>query len=249
MIKLQRNTKPSILDANESRWKQALLNAVSQYGSFKDIPEDTKEKLLAHYRHKDIQSALTESSSGKCAFCECIPSEGGNIEIEHFKPKSIYPDLTFDWTNLLPSCRKCNGSKSNHDTATEPIVNPYDTDPADIFYYEDISIKAKTNAHFETANRTIEVCGLENIRLWKPRADILVSLRLFTRAITEAVSEYSSADTPRKRENRRRHLQEAISTIESLTKPKEKYSGFCKYYLDNCKEYSEAKRLCSTQST
>jgi len=53
------------------------------------------------------------------------------MEVEHFNPKSLRPDLVVDWTNLLPSCGKCNGSKSNHDVAAEPIINPFDQDPRD----------------------------------------------------------------------------------------------------------------------
>lgn len=228
---------------NKTTWLGDLKAAIASYGSYKKIPEKEKQKLISHYRNDFVRSALIKSSFGKCAFCECIPSEGGNVEIEHFKPKSIYPDLTFEWINFLPSCRKCNGSKDSHDTGAEPIINPYDTDPKDVFYFKDIEIKAIESPLKESADKTIEVCGLNTVRLWKPRAEILVSLRIFSRAIEEALEELENADTERKKINRVKKLREAVETIETLTLSGEKYSSFCHHFLESSEVYHNAKQL------
>lgn len=58
-------------------------------------------------------------------------------DVDHFKPKSIYPDLVVKWENLLPSCPHCNKEKSSHDTGAEPIVNPSEDDPREFFYLKD----------------------------------------------------------------------------------------------------------------
>ena len=34
-------------------------------------------------------------------------------EIEHFRPRSRFPDLSFDWINLVYACRRCNQSKGD----------------------------------------------------------------------------------------------------------------------------------------
>ena len=53
--------------------------------------------------------------------------------IEHFYPKSQYPDLTFTWKNLLLSCDKCNDA--NHKGTNFPLDditgNPLLIDPTD----------------------------------------------------------------------------------------------------------------------
>lgn len=243
MIKLERRDEPSILAEKGVEWLQALLNAIATHGSFKKIPDKERESLLVNYRHDDIKKVLTESSHGKCAFCECHPAEGGYIQVEHFKPKSLYPSSAFEWINLLPACAQCNGLKLNHDTVLEPIINPYDTDPSEAFYFEDISMKVTSGPHQIEAQRTIDVCGLEGIRLWKPRADILVSLRIFMKSVEEAMKLYEEADTDRKRDARLRKLKEAISTIENLTQPSSKYSAFCSDHLERCVEYVKAREL------
>lgn len=243
MIKLEREIEPLIMKSNKSEWLRDLQAAIANYGSYRKIPEKEKQQLTSFYRNNDVREALVKSSRGKCAFCECIPGEGGNVEIEHFKPKSIYPDLTFEWLNFLPSCRKCNGAKDSHDTGVEPIINPYDVDPKGLFYFDDIEIKAHISANTGIAEKTIEVCGLNSVRLWKPRAEILVSLRIFSKSIGEAIQEYHCADTDRKRAHRIKKLREAIETIDMLTDPTEKYSSFCVHFLNKSSTYTEAKRL------
>jgi uncharacterized protein (TIGR02646 family) len=243
MIKLKREDEPQIMVLNKSQWKKDLQNAISIYGSYKDIPETEKKKLTSFYRNDAVRDGLIKSSEGKCAFCECIPSEGGNIEIEHFKPKSEYPELTFEWDNFLPSCRKCNGSKGTHDTGLEPIINPYDIDPKSLFHFDDIEIKASNTDMKAMAEKTIEVCNLNTLRLWKPRAEILISLRIFAKSIEEAINELASADTTRKKEIRINKLREAIYTIETLTSSSEKYSSFCSNFLERSEVYHEAKSI------
>lgn len=50
----------------------------------------------------------------KCCYCEIkIPPHGHSKAVEHFRPKSIYKNLTNDWGNLLLACAQCNGKKSD----------------------------------------------------------------------------------------------------------------------------------------
>lgn len=249
MIKLERPKEPNILSKNQAAWLQNLMDSIAIYGAFKDIPQKEKEILLSPYRHEEIKTALTFSTNGKCAFCECVPSEGGNTEVEHFYPKSIYPEKTFLWTNMLPACRQCNLSKHNHDTGSEPIINPYEFDPEQIFYFEDIEMKVRAGALQSVGIKTIEVCGLNTGRLYKPRADILVSLRIFTKAIEAAIIDYKGAETEKKKQIRIRKIKESIETIDLLQECREKYSSFCRYYLSVCLPYAEAKSILQMAAT
>lgn len=248
MIKLQRQPKPGVITSNENHWVADLKKAISLYGGYAKIPKELKDSLISHYKHDDIKASLFNSSFQKCAFCETKPAESGNIEVEHYAPKSKYPALTFNWENLLPACRKCNGSKDDHDALMEPIVNPYDVDPEDVFYYQDIKISAKDNQHKALGELTIRVCGLNSVRLMKPRADILVSLHGFCESIEHAVQDYYTADTEIKKINRRRKIREALESIEILATPSEKFSGFCKSYLSKCEPYNKAKEIVAEES-
>lgn len=243
MIKLNRPDKPDVLIQNEYLWLCNLQAAISAYGSYSAIPKDEKARIISHYRHEDIKEALFASSSEKCAFCECKPSESGHLEVEHFKPKSKYPNFTFDWLNFLPCCRKCNGNKLDHDTVSEPIINPYETDPDDAFAYSDIKITPKVGEMESVAKTTINICGLNGARLMRPRADILISLHVFSDSMNEAINDYKLAESIVKKNNRIRKINKALEQIELLIAKNEKYSGFCKNYLENCEPYNEAKQI------
>ncbi|MFG0322984.1 retron system putative HNH endonuclease [Pseudomonas sp. zjy_15] len=244
MIKLSRPQKPAILTRNEQAWLKSLMDAIQKYGSFKEIPKDEKNKLTSHYRHDEIKAALFPSSFNKCAFCEGKPQENGNIEVEHFLPKSIYPSETFSWENFLPSCRKCNDSKLAHDTGVEPIINPYDDEPDEHFRYCDILIKPVKDD--QKAQKTISVLSLNSARLMKPRAEILISLHSFSSALEEAIQDLESADSERKRMHKTRKLIESIEIMEQLTETHKAYSGYCKSYLNSCAPFLAAKEIIST---
>ncbi|ART83794.1 HNH endonuclease [Oceanisphaera profunda] len=245
MVKLERANEPEILIDNKAKWTSDLLTAVRDNGGYKKIPAKDKEKLITYYRHQAIKDSLFPSSENKCAFCECKPSEGGNIEVEHFEPKSIYPDKTFEWTNFLPCCRRCNGDKSDHDTVVEPILNPYDENPSNVFFYEDIQMKVQDCDLKSKGLKTIEVCGLNSLRLWKPRAALLINLRIFSSSIEDAIKIYSEAETDRKKNIRIKNIREAVDTIEMLIEPSEKYSHFCSVFLHTCASYQKAKKVIS----
>ncbi|MGB4486839.1 MAG: retron system putative HNH endonuclease [Pseudomonas veronii] len=245
MIKLSRMPEPQYLIDNKEALREALEKAIDVYGSYEFIPKLEKERLVSYYRHKDIKAPLVESSYGKCAFCECIPSEGGNVEVEHYKPKSLYPELTFEWMNLLPSCHRCNGDKSDHDTGIEPIINPYEDDPSEIFYYSGLNIKGVPGDFFEVAERTIEVCGLNSLRLWEPRSKIYVSMHDFEMSLLKAVQNYEEALTPIKKRNRLRAIRDSIDRIELLARECERYSSFCASFLIGSEIYAAAKKIAS----
>jgi uncharacterized protein (TIGR02646 family) len=114
MIKLDRPPKPPEL----TRETQASLT------------EKFKTSGTSVWSKDYIRKPLMEMSSNKCAFCETkINEESKYLEVEHFHHKDLYKDEVVDWNNLLPSCKKCNGTKGSHDTKSEPIINPCEVDP------------------------------------------------------------------------------------------------------------------------
>jgi hypothetical protein len=72
-------------------------------------------KVLSHkdfYESKvwfKLRLAIYKSSPLICLKC----GSSKDIEIDHIKPKSTHPHLSFDVFNLQPLCRECNQEKSN----------------------------------------------------------------------------------------------------------------------------------------
>ena len=57
----------------------------------------------------DFKNELKTIFNDLCAYCE----EMTKVEVDHFRPKSEFPQLVYEWDNWLTSCHPCNHSKSN----------------------------------------------------------------------------------------------------------------------------------------
>lgn len=115
MIKLVRPIKPQQLDDETIRLLTQRFN------------NNQKDSV---WNQPYIKDTLLESSNEKCCYCEC-KCDKGNLHIEHFHPKSLYPEEVVCWDNLLLSCAKCNRAKGTLDTVSNKLINPYDDDPKD----------------------------------------------------------------------------------------------------------------------
>ena len=93
---------------------------------------DELTKMYVENRDKDVwncskvkqplKDALLGMTCGKCAYCECqLDIESKDVTIDHFLPKSNYPNMVLQWENLLPSCLRCNRDKNDY---SEKIVDP-----------------------------------------------------------------------------------------------------------------------------
>lgn len=56
-----------------------------------------------------IKSELDQMCAGarRCMYCEDSAAD----EVEHFRPKAFYPEVTFSWENYLYACGICNAAK------------------------------------------------------------------------------------------------------------------------------------------
>lgn len=59
-----------------------------------------KEKAMSARPRKD-----------RCVYCE----ENQGVEIDHLRPKTLHPWLTFCWENLIPACSTCGGPSYKYD--------------------------------------------------------------------------------------------------------------------------------------
>lgn len=62
-----------------------------------------------HWRELDVLGALLAMHGRVCAYCQC--SLDDTSEVEHFRPKSVYWWLAYDFSNYLLSCSRCNQKK------------------------------------------------------------------------------------------------------------------------------------------
>ena len=127
---------------------------------------------------KILKEALLKLSNNKCAFSEVVLNEEGKyMQIEHFYPKSKYPDKVMEWGNLLPCLNVCNSRKRDLDPSIHPLVNPFFDNPKDFFYIENGRINALDSKNKKAIN-TLEAYDLNNPeQLRKPRFRSVTKVR------------------------------------------------------------------------
>lgn len=186
MIAVTRSAEPASLTRNALSWTaeyQAARLALDADPKNKSLKKD-KETAEAKYRQADIQTALKTIFKDKCAFCE---RKRDYPHIEHFKPKTTYPEACFDWNNLLLACEVCNsatykGVKFPLDAQGNPLfINPCDDDPAlhiDFVIEKDDNSEngfiARLKAKTPKGDKTIHELGLNRLNLLKERNQYLL---------------------------------------------------------------------------
>ena len=67
---------------------------------------------------------IAKISHWQCAYCECTINAERVGQVEHFKPKALFPLSAYDWDNYLLACGGCNGSKSDNWPQAGEYVRP-----------------------------------------------------------------------------------------------------------------------------
>lgn len=148
-----------------------------------------------------IKKELLVFSNDKCCYCEAnINEESKYLEVEHFHHKEAYKDEVLEWENLLPSCKKCNGTKNDHDTKLEPIIDPSKIDPKNHLKYWRYRIKGSD----DFGKLTVSVLKLnDQDRLVKKRFEIGNAIQEKLEQLNELADDYiSGIQTSTRRKNR-----------------------------------------------
>ncbi|MEO8098355.1 MAG: HNH endonuclease [Acidobacteriota bacterium] len=168
MIRLQRGPAHGRLNMHSAAWtaRWRAIHGGTQNG---DWATPTAKELLS--------TELRRLSRGKCAYCEGLLGVTSYLEIEHYIAKTVKPDLAFDWNNLLPVCRLCNGKKSNIDHKGL-LLKPDRDDPESVLWLNPDSGELETRVGVAPAlrrrvERTIELCDLQRGLLCTKRIEVM----------------------------------------------------------------------------
>lgn len=116
---------PDSLKVNAKKWTVELLLAIK---ANKTKGTKIPPKSINRYKQPDVLDSLKKMyGNGKggcyCCYCESEVETVSYPHIEHRKPKSIYPELSFEWNNLHLACPKCNTAKGNQYDKANPILD------------------------------------------------------------------------------------------------------------------------------
>lgn len=121
-------------------------------------------------RNRCIKKVLSALSLGKCAYCETDVRAGQHGQVEHFRPKALFPTRAYDLDNYLYSCELCNGTKSDKWPDTGSYLRPDDPgfDEWRLAFSQDGQVTAATLLDNE-ADETIVDFGLKRVGLVESR--------------------------------------------------------------------------------
>jgi uncharacterized protein (TIGR02646 family) len=153
LAKWQEYVEKAFPDCDAFKKKAAAFEALSvddpiRRTGFKTYAPDVLPKSKKGCDFKAIwgksKKALAEMSHQKCAYCESPINAERSAAVEHYKPKSLFPLLAYDWDNYFLGCGGCNGAKSDKWPAGgRAYVRPDEGDPSALFvFWEDGSMAA-----------------------------------------------------------------------------------------------------------
>ena len=97
---------------NKENAKQYYLNnseSIKEY--LKQYRKENSELCLQSTEWGRLKLKMFKTYTAECPRC----TSKKNIEVDHFKPVSKYPELKLEFTNLQFLCRSCNREKGNKD--------------------------------------------------------------------------------------------------------------------------------------
>ncbi|MFH0865317.1 MAG: retron system putative HNH endonuclease [Bacteroidota bacterium] len=168
------------------------INKSAPFQNFEDFKREQHpalwDDLTPEVRSSTRKHILENEQHSLCGYTE-LPIHLEDSHIDHFKRKSpdFFPNLTFNWNNLIVSC--CSDDfgarykdmiylhKKNKDAYTN-IINPVSENPHDYFEYTEwgeIVLKSslKKEEQIEKATETISAFNLKHSSLQSRRKMVI----------------------------------------------------------------------------
>ncbi|WP_174509670.1 HNH endonuclease [Klebsiella oxytoca] len=105
-------------------WGHSLEEEEEYVGLYEQIQREQQQRQQAEnnagtfYNSKEwrrLRYQAFRKYGNKCCVCGRGASDGMVMHVDHIKPRSLYPHLALELSNLQIMCNECNVSKSNKD--------------------------------------------------------------------------------------------------------------------------------------
>lgn len=201
MIKLNKLAEPNILLHNRVRWTSDLMSYVDRG---EKVPDSVKNK----YNQNEIKEVLKQETNCKCMYCESYISAVAPEHIEHYRPKDLYPHLSFEWTNLGLACPWCNIKKNNKFDEQYTFINPYIDIPEEHFVSLGTMIYHKPNdKRAQLTELELELNRPELMEARKNRLDAIIPL----------LDQYKAEQNPLLKDILKKNIEKEIAENKPYT--------------------------------
>lgn len=93
----------------------ARVMAIRPSDEDQDLRFARSKAFLKSNRWAEVRYEVLKTRGVRCECCGASPRDGTTIMVDHIKPRSQYPELALDPTNLQVLCAACNRGKGNWD--------------------------------------------------------------------------------------------------------------------------------------
>ena len=153
---------------------------------------------------REFRDGLGERSGGMCWYCERLCASASPVvsraaTLDHFKPRSKFPQLTYEWSNWVFSCYACNAEFKEDRWPQNGYVDPAAADiqnrPESYFDYDSktndvIPRHGLSDGEHKRAQDTIDDLSLNRLEVKINRANLIQDLFEFFEDDLVALSEF-----------------------------------------------------------
>lgn len=128
MIRLHPHALPDSAARDLSDWTDDLI-AIADFGGrvdeAKKMFSSRNKKGAATFDTVKLALYAMCNETYRCVYCE----DNFADEVEHMRPKDVYPEQCFSWDNYVYACGPCNGPKNNHFAVLDAAGTEHDVTP------------------------------------------------------------------------------------------------------------------------
>lgn len=102
----------SYIRENPVKNKKSKKTVTKKYVSGVDVSSDG---FLSTYQWRSLRMVALKKYGAVCMCCGDSPKNGAVMNVDHIKPRKLFPELALDINNLQILCSPCNHGKGNWD--------------------------------------------------------------------------------------------------------------------------------------
>jgi 5-methylcytosine-specific restriction endonuclease McrA len=81
------------------------------------------DAFLSSYEWRRVRMEVLKRYGARCQCCGATRDNGVQMNVDHIKPRKLFPELALDQSNLQVLCEVCNHGKGNWDMTDWRMLN------------------------------------------------------------------------------------------------------------------------------
>lgn len=152
MIKVKLANEPTSFDSNVRKRGNSYI---------KRFNVGEKIDFTGHEYWRLALNDLHDAYSSICAYtCHWIAPDTGSDTVEHFRPKSRYPNEAYEWKNYRLVCGRLNGRKGDN----EDVIDPFKITKG-MFEIDFPSLQIRPGKKLSAAKEAIAMSSIQRLKL------------------------------------------------------------------------------------